>query len=627
MGAETAIVWDDRLWDDDQLTTRRGEREVAKGSNMMNKRWVLSPLLGWLIFFTCSVAAQTVNGSDSQALSQSASRLRQVAEEVWQRQSLAPAQRLERGLPIDELPHWSQASVEAEAAFAREVLKKLDAIDEAQLSQEDRLTLGVLRWGARNTMEEARHFWLRSPVTPYAFYLNTPHRILQTFRFARVEDTEKYLDLLAQYPRLIEEIHSHLRRQTARGIVLPKDQIGNVAGLLRALVLPPAQSLFYVQDQRLATLDAPVVDRFKQQLVAEIGAGVNPSLERLIAYLTGSYRERAPEAVGLWQYPGGTDYYRHLVRLHTTMEITPEAVHEIGRREVVRLDREMAMVRTRLGFRGTRAEFHQFLKTDPRFYPKTPEEIRRKLLGYASSISPKLDRLFLTRPRASYDTQRLSPSLEASMTFGYYERPRPGAPVGTYFFNGSKLEERSLLQSESLIYHELIPGHHFHIASQLENEQLPPIRQASFPTAFTEGWAAYAAVLGREIGQYQDLYDLYGHLMMEMMISVRLVVDTGMNHLQWPRARAMEMIREHTLHSETEIQTETLRYSADIPGQALAYKMGELRIQELRELARKSLGDRFDIRRFHQAVLGSGALPMTLLEQRINQFIAEEKRR
>ena len=580
-------------------------------------------LLFWLALLSVNAAAQLANKSSAQ----NSEKLQQIADEVWQRKSQTPAQRLEQGLPVAELPHWSQARVEAEAAFARDVLKKLEAIHEASLSHEESLTLGMLRWDARNTIEDAKYFRLRSPITPYSMFLTGVHRVFQSFRFVQAADAERYLDLLSEYPRLCEEIIGHLWRQSALGLALPKEEIDNLTPSLKGFLRESAGSLFNVSDQRLTALDAQAAAKFRQQLTTEIAERTNPALERLIAYVTGAYRANAPDAVGLWQYPNGTDYYRHLVRLHTTMDITPEAVHEIGLREVARIDREMAEVRARLGFRGTKAEFHKFVKTDSRFFPKTPEEIRAKLLGFANSINPKLERFFLTRPRAAFDTQRLSPALEASMTFGYYDRPRPGAQVGTYFFNGSKLEERSLLQAEGLIYHELVPGHHFHIASQLENESLHPIRKTFFPTAFTEGWAAYASVLGRELGQYQDLYDLYGHLFMEMMISVRLVVDTGMNHLKWPRARAMEMMREHTLHSETEIQTETLRYATDIPGQALAYKMGELRILELREQARKSLGEKFDIRRFHQAVLGSGALPMSLLEQRINQFVAEEKKR
>ncbi len=217
----------------------------------MKKRFL--PL--WLALLCVNAAAQAVdNGSR---------RLQQIADDVWERRSQAPAQRLEQGLPIAELPRWSRASVEAEAAFARDVLKRLDAINEASLSQEELLTLGMLRWDAGNAIEEATYFWLRTPVTPYAFYLNTPHRIFQTFRFAQPADAEKYLDLLAEYPRLIEELHSHLRRQVERGIVLPKEEVDNVAGFLRGLVREPPQSLFHVGDPRLAALDASTAARFK----------------------------------------------------------------------------------------------------------------------------------------------------------------------------------------------------------------------------------------------------------------------------------------------------------------------------------------------------------------------------
>ncbi len=553
--------------------------------------------------------------------------LRKVSDEVWRRKFENPAFRLEQGLPIQELPHWSVVVAEADAAFARNVLKKLEGVNENELSHDETLTLGMIRWDALNAIEEVRYYRFRSPITPYSFFLTTVHRIFQTHRFAQPPDARRYLDLLAEYPRLVEEIIGHLQGQMDLGLVLSKDEIDNLTPLLKGYKKEPDASLFKVDDQRLKALDVQAAARFKQQLSDEITTRTNPALGRLVEFVAGRYRERAPQEIGLRQYPGGTDYYHYLVKYHTTMDITPEKVHELGLREVERLESEMAEVRTRIGFRGSREEFHRFLKTDPRFFPKTPDEIRSKLLGFAAGINPKLDRVFLTRPKAPFDTQRLNPALEASMTFGFYDRPRPGAPTGTYYFNGSKLEERSMLQSESLIYHELVPGHHFHIASQMENDNLPPLRKNFFPTAFTEGWAVYASTLAREIGQYQDLYDLYGYLTMEMMSSVRLVVDTGMNHLKWTRAQAVEYMRERTLYSDTEINTETLRYSTDIQGQALAYKMGALRILELREHARKSLGDRFDIRRFHQAVLGSGSLPMSVLEKHIDWFIEQERKR
>lgn len=362
-------------------------------------------LLFWLALLSVNAPAQLANKSSAQ----NSEKLQQIADEVWQRKSQTPAQRLEQGLPVAELPHWSQARVEAEAAFARDVLKKLEAIHEASLSHEESLTLGMLRWDARNTIEDAKYFRLRSPITPYSMFLTGVHRVFQSFRFVQAADAERYLDLLSEYPRLCEEIIGHLRRQSALGLALPKEEIDNLTPSLKGFLRESAGSLFNVSDQRLTALDAQAATKFKQQLTTEIAERTNPALERLIAYVTGAYRANAPDAVGLWQYPNGTDYYRHLVRLHTTMDITPEAVHEIGLREVARIDREMAEVRARLGFRGTKAEFHKFVKTDSRFFPKTPEEIRARLLGFANSINPKLERFFLTRPRAAFDTQRLNP--------------------------------------------------------------------------------------------------------------------------------------------------------------------------------------------------------------------------
>jgi uncharacterized protein (DUF885 family) len=580
-----------------------------------------------LLIFVATVTPPAQTAAPSPAANKSSELLRQVADEVWQHQLEAPEARLEQSLPIDSLPRWSYGKAQADAAFAQKTLKELDAVDPQKLSHEETLTLSILRWDAGNTIQDGKFFWLRSPVTPFTFYLTTVHRIFKTFAFEKPADPERYLDLLAEYPRVIEECLAHLRRQEARGIVLPKVEVETIINFLEGFVHEPGDSLFNVADHRLKAIDPPAAARLKQQVTDEIRARVNPALERLILYVKGPFLERAPEAVGLSQYPGGTDYYRHLVRFHTTMEVTPEEVHERGLREVDRLEREMADVRDKLGFKGTKEEFHKSLKTNPRFFAKTPDQIREKLLGFANSINPKLDKFFLSRPKASFDVKRLDPMMEGFITFGYYEPPRPTAPTGIYYFNGSKLEERSLLPAEGLIYHELVPGHHFHIASQKENDQLHPFRKNVYPTAFTEGWAVYSTILARELGQYQDLYDLYGHLSTEAMLTTRLVVDTGMNHLQWPRQRAMEYMREHTLASDTEIATETLRYSVDIPAQALAYEMGKFKILELRERAKQALGDNFDIRRFHQAVLGSGALPLTVLDQHINWFIEQEKKR
>jgi uncharacterized protein (DUF885 family) len=223
--------------------------------------------------------------------------------------------------------------------------------------------------------------------------------------------------------------------------------------------------------------------------------------------------------------------------------------------------------------------------------------------------------------------KRLEAEREPGMTFGTYEPPSAAEPRGLYYFNGSKLEDRSLLTAGPLIYHELVPGHHFQIALASENTSLPPFRRELWDTAYVEGWGEYSSAVAEEMGMYADPYDLYGRLSMDMFLSVRLVVDTGMNAFGWPRVKAVQYMREHLMESDTQIASESLRYSADIPGQALAYKMGSRGFWELRKRAETALGQRFDVRRFHDCILGSGSLPLSALGRKVDAFIAKEKAR
>lgn len=287
----------------------------------------------------------------------------------------------------------------------------------------------------------------------------------------------------------------------------------------------------------------------------------------------------------------------------------------------------MAEIRRQVGFEGTQREFNDKLRTDPRFLAKTPEEVGERLMAPIRKIEPLIGKYFLRTPKAPYGVKRLDPALEGSMTFGFYQQPMPADPSGSYLFNGSKLDQRPLMGAAALIYHELLPGHHFQIALQLENESLPELRQNLYHTAFVEGWAEYASELGIEMGLYEDPYALYGRLAMDMFLSNRLVVDTGMNALGWPRSRAVEFMRERLLETDVQIESETLRYSTSIPGQALAYKMGSSKIWELRRRAERELGAKFDLRGFHEAVLGHGSLPLSVLERHIDWWIAQQKGR
>jgi uncharacterized protein (DUF885 family) len=374
---------------------------------------------------------------------------------------------------------------------------------------------------------------------------------------------------------------------------------------------------------RLEGVSAADAESFRAAIRILINGQIRPATKALADDYGASYRARAPSAVGLSQYPGGAEYYAWLVKRHTTFDVTPQEVHAIGLSEVERTNAAMAKVRERLEFKGTKAEFHTFLRTDPRFFPKSADEIGEQLMAAMQEMEPRLDAMFLRRPKAPYGVKRLDARLAGAMTYGYYQVPTPRDPKGYYNYNGSKLESRSLLNVRALAFHELAPGHHFQINLQTENDALPPIRRETRHTAYTEGWGEYASSLGDDAGLFADPYDQYGRLMMDMFLSVRLVVDTGMNALGWSRERAMDYMREHTLESEEQIRTESLRYSVDMPGQALAYKMGSRGFRELRAKAEKALGSRFDVRTFHDAVLMSGSMPMKTLEKHVDRWIEQ----
>ncbi|HEX9501669.1 MAG TPA: DUF885 domain-containing protein, partial [Thermoanaerobaculia bacterium] len=504
--------------------------------------------------------------------------LKDVADAYWQHQLQENvALQIKFGLPTPHLSDVSYAHAKSEAEFASSILKRLDGIDAAPLNEDDRLTLEILRSENRLTVDGLPYFWYRFQVSPYAL---RNLEIAQVFTMQRLTDSERSR-LLAELPRVVDAMIEVLQQQRERGIVLPKAEV-------------------------------PLAKQAIEGVSRSVGG--SDAFQRLWSSIS---ETNAPDAIGLHQYPGGDAAYRYFVRARTTVDLTPDAIHQLGLREVERINGEMQKVRDSLGFKGTQAEFNQFLKTDPRFFAKTPEEAGARLTAYLHKIEPHVQQFFSVVPKARYDVQRLNPSMEGGITFGYYQQPTATDPVGHYYYNGSRLNERNQLFAPALIAHELIPGHHFQIARQEENESLPPFRRENFDTAYIEGWGEYAAALGNEMGIYDDPYDRYGRLMMDMMLSVRLVVDTGMNALGWSRERAAAFMRENTLLSETEISTETLRYAVDMPAQALAYKIGSLKMMELRRNAQQQLGPRFDIRQFHEWIIGSGSMPLPILEQHV----------
>lgn len=320
------------------------------------------------------------------------------------------------------------------------------------------------------------------------------------------------------------------------------------------------------------------------------------------------------------QFTGGLQTYERLVAEQVSFPITIDAIHRSGHEHMAEVEDEMAKIRGHLG-QPSRDDFHRYLHANPAWAVHSVAALQERFDATIRRIEPRMQELFHFSPAAHYRVARLDPALEAGMTNGYYQEPMAGHPDGVYYFNGTNLSQRSLATMPSLIFHELIPGHHLHFASQKENDLLHPVRQNSFFNAFNEGWAEYAAGLAGELGLYADPHEQYGRLLMDAFVICRLVVDTGMNALGWSLDQARAYMREHTALSESEILSESLRYSTDIPAQGLAYKLGEMKIKELRHVARSALGAGFDIRDFHDIVLGSGGMPLDVLEWHVRQCI------
>lgn len=589
------------------------------------KRAILLTLLGiFIVFLGNSCQKSPQKGADA-AASKSSRILKEVGDDYWEFMLEESVYlRMKHGLEIQELPDITFPHAKYQASFTKSILERLNDVKVEELNHEESITLEILKWEAQNFMDGLKFYWLHFPVTPYSSPIPLVHRIFTTYEFKEKGNLDHYLKLLNLYPSFIGSIQNKLKEQYNKGLIVPKEELGLVIPFLVSFIKEGTQSQFYVKDERLESFEPAERKKFQEEAIKVINFQLKPALENLSNFIKADYLEKAPDSVGLWQYPDGGEYYRYLVRAKTTLELTPEEIHQIGLEHVGKDNTKVDEIRKSIGFKGTLGEFRHFLKTGSRFFPKSPEEIGERLISYMDAMSKKIDNFFIKKPKAPYGVKRLAPELEGSMTFGYYQPPSKSDAKGYYNYNGSNLDERSLVWAEGLIYHELVPGHHFHIALQSENEALPHWQREALHSAFTEGWAEYASWLGLDMGLYQDPYNLCGKYMMDMFLSTRLVVDTGMNYLEWPRSEAVRFMKDNLLESDAQIYSETLRYSVDMPAQALAYKLGSLKIFELREKAKKSLGGKFDIRKFHDAILANGSMPLPILERHIAWFIEKE---
>lgn len=551
----------------------------------------------------------------------------QLAQRYWEYElQTSYYLRAQVGLPVETIRPVSVEEADRDAQAAQAVIDGLASVDAAKLDHQHWLTYRTLTFLASNVIAGRKYFWLTQQATPYAGggQLGTITTLLTNFQFASAADGQRYVSLLHQYAALVRSLGTFLQGQHQRSIVLPDVESAAAAAVFRAYAAPAQSGALVPAQSRMKSLSASDSAQLQNAASSAVASELVPAFQSVAAYLEGPYRSGAPAGVGQSQYPGGHEYYQHLIESYTTLTTTPEKLHVMGVAEVDRLNAALAKIQRQVGFAGTLAEFKRHLATDPRFFPKTTVQFGARLETYVQRSAAAAPRFFLHMPTAPYGVAPLPKALAGSQTFGYYEQPTAEKARGTYLYNAWHPERTSMLTAGALICHELIPGHHFQIALQQENTGLPNLRRYDFSeTGFVEGWGEYASQLCWDMGVYETPYDQAGRIMQDLMVSARLVVDTGMNALGWSRERAMTYMRENLTLSEAQIESETLRYSTDIPGQALAYKTGELTMLEIRAHARERLGGKFDIRQFHSWVIDSGSMTLDTLRAHVEYEIAQ----
>jgi uncharacterized protein (DUF885 family) len=523
----------------------------------------------------------------------------------------------------DRLPDISTAGIKARGDAARDFLAQLARIDRSQLAAEDQLSYDLFAWEYESRVASA-------PYKPYLYELRPRDgpqalsELTELLPFATERDYENWIGRLNGVGRYFQQYEALLAVGIREKRTQPRVIMERVLPQLKQqLASSPEGSPFYAPFKRIPeSFGAADRERLAAAGLAAVRDVVLPAYARFEKFFREKYLPATRATVGIWDTPRGLDYYRNRALVHTTTKLTPDEIHAIGLREVARLRAEMQKVMDEVGFKGSLTEFFTYLRTDPKFYFQSSQALFEAYAAASKKIDPELVRLFGTLPRTPYGVRPI-PSISApNTTTAYYQGPAlDGSRAGYYYVNLYRPEVRPKYEIEVLTIHEAVPGHHLQIALAQEQAGLPQFRRNAEFTAYVEGWALYSEGLGTELGMYKDPYSRFGYLTYDMWRAVRLVVDTGIHAKKWTRQQAIDYFKDNAAKTEADIVNEIDRYIA-WPGQALAYKIGQLKIQELRRDATQTLGSRFDIRAFHDELLVSGAVPLDVLERRMRAWIA-----
>ena len=555
-----------------------------------------------------------------------------LLDEIWQYEmSVSPTTATGYGIHDydDKLADNSPQGLAAEDKQYRFFLSSLDKIKTESLSRNEQITLLIQRQRLQNYIDQYRYHAHYMPLTSESGFHSSLAFLPRTSRFKSVVDYQNYLARLTQFPAYFEQQIDWMKQGIATGLVQPKAVLVGFEDSIAAFINTKAQdSVFYEPFKKLDdnSLNISLADkqRLQKQAADIITQRVFPAYQQFYDFFVDEYVPNSKDSIAAQSWPNGRAYYQNRSDHYTTTNMSVEEIHNLGLSEVKRIRAEMQQIVDKLEFDGNINQFIQFLRSDPRFYAKTGEDLIKQASYLAKKMDARLPQLFNLLPRTPYGVVPVPDNIAPKYTTGRYVSPTRDDQPGYYWVNTYALDKRPLYALTALTLHEAVPGHHLQISLAAEMQDLPNVRRYTYLSAFGEGWGLYSEYLGTEVGMYETPYDEFGRLSYEMWRACRLVVDTGMHVKEWSKQQAIDYMLENTALSEHNIKTEVDRYIS-WPGQALSYKIGELTIKRLRREAQESLGDKFDVREFHQAVLEYGSVPMSVLEENIQQYIASKQ--
>ena len=525
----------------------------------------------------------------------------------------------------DKLDDFSQQAIDNDLEQSRKFLERFEAIDTTSFPEQEALNKTLMVRDLRFAVEGARFKSWEMPVSQFGgIHIDLP-QLVSVLSFQSVKDYEDYISRLKQIPRLFDENVIQMRKGMADKLMPPRILLEKVVEQSNNLASKTAEDTPFAQPfaKIPASISSADQKRLREEGLTAIRESVLPAYVKFTQFVREEYAPQGRAEPGVWSLPDGPERYAFRVKESTTTNLSPEEIHQIGLKQVKEIEARMVEVANQLGYKDLKS-FSASLQTNPKVHVHSRQEILDLYQKYIDQMYVKLPSLFGRLPKGKLQVLPIEEFREKEASTSYVQGSQDGSRPGHIMVNTGNFEKATTVDFETTAYHEGVPGHHLQIAIAQELPQLPPFRQNEYYTAYTEGWALYSERLGKEVGFFQDPYSYYGHLQDDMLRAIRLVVDTGFHYKHWTRQQVVDFFHDHSAIDEADVQSETDRYMA-WPAQALGYKIGQLEILKVRQYCQDQLGNKFNLRDFHDEILGAGALPLDVLSSRVHQWVAAQK--